>query len=132
MPQTFYEKFIQHFLPTCHVIKHSIMINSDVHIPWDLADENELSEVKVVKDPQANEKKHFLRPLSIQKHPVKPLELLPLFMQLDYNGIELEYFLPILDMSSKSHLLALPVGIWWLLLSTGGLLAAPQAPSFCQ
>lgn len=33
MPQTFYEEFIQHFLPTCHVIKHPIMINSDVNIP---------------------------------------------------------------------------------------------------
>ena len=51
-------------------------------------------------------------------------------MQLKHNGIELEYFLPILDMSAQSHLLALPVGPRWLLGAT--LPGAPQAPRFCQ
>ena len=51
-------------------------------------------------------------------------------MHLDHNGIKLEYFLPILDMSAQSHLLALPVGPRWLLGAP--LAGAPQAPRFGQ
>ena len=51
-------------------------------------------------------------------------------MHLDHNGIKLEYFLPILDMSAQSHLLALPVDPCWLLGAT--LPGAPQAPRFGQ